>query len=89
MGLGVAIRNVMENKEVITILHKLGYIISYEKLTHYETDLVLKYHGMQHNSLVLPVTIEKYYFSTFVCDKNDHCKETLSLVWNHILPMAL
>ena len=74
----MAIRNIMGNKEVITILHRLGYMVSYDKLIDFEKDLVSKYHGMQQNSFVLPATIEKYYFSTFVWDNNDLCEETLS-----------
>ena len=65
LGLGVTIRNIVGNKEMITILHRLGYIVSYDKLTYFEKDLVSKYHGMQQTSLVLPATIEKYCFSTF------------------------
>jgi hypothetical protein len=78
VGLAVALRNLTGNKVVLTLLNRFGHTLSYFKIQEFEKALVKKYHGEYQGSLILPSTIEKNIFSTFVWDNNDLCEETLS-----------
>ena len=71
-------RNITGNKEVISLLNRFGHTVSYWKAQDYEKCLVKKLHGEHENSLILPSTVEKCSFATFVWDNNDLCEETLT-----------
>ena len=78
LGLGIAVRNLTGNKEVITLLNKFGHTVSYDAILDHEKVLVSKLHDDQMNALILPSLASKRVFSTWVWDNNDLCEETLS-----------
>ena len=78
LGLGIAVRNLTGNKEVLVLLNKFGHTLSYNAILEYENLLVKKLHDEQMNTLILPSGTSKRAYSTFVWDNNDLCEETLS-----------
>ena len=78
IGLAVALRNITGNAEVLTLLNKFGHTLSYSKIQEFEKALLHKYHGEHQNSLILPSTVRKNGFCTFVWDNNYLSEETLS-----------
>jgi hypothetical protein len=78
IGLGIAVRNLTGNEEVVKLLNRFGHCLSYNKLQDYEEALVKKYHAHGMNSLIHPPKIKRRVFATMIWDNNDLCEETLT-----------
>ena len=73
------IKSLTNNTEIITLLNRLGYGVSYSTLSEMRTENAYRIADEQANAdVILPETLEQVVFSIYVADNIDRNKETLT-----------